>query len=91
MRQNKNFLPHVFYDLKKAKEKRSILVAQTELFGKEKISKILIRLAPRVMLAQPIQALYNIVDSFFVGKYSGSGLTSLSIIYSVQLLMIALA
>lgn len=38
---------------------------QTELFGKEKISKILIRLAPRVMLAQPIQALYNIVDSFF--------------------------
>lgn len=66
-------------------------MAQTELFGKEKISKILIRLAPPVMLAQLIQALYNIVDSFFVGKYSGSGLTALSIIYPVQLLMIALA
>lgn len=35
-----------------------------ELFGKEKISKVLLKLAPPVMLAQLIQALYNIVDSF---------------------------
>ena len=64
---------------------------QADLFGTEKISRILFRLAPPVMLAQLIQALYNIVDSFFVGKYSDSGLTALSIIYPVQLLMIALA
>ena len=62
-----------------------------ELFGKEKISKVLLKLAPPVMLAQLIQALYNIVDSLFVGKYSDSGLTALSIIYPIQLLMIALA
>lgn len=43
------------------------------------------------MLAQLIQALYNIVDSLFVGKYSESGLTALSIIYPLQLLMIAIA
>lgn len=43
------------------------------------------------MLAQLIQALYNIVDSLFVGKYSETGLTALSIIYPLQLLMIALA
>ena len=66
-------------------------VVQTDLFGTEKISKILLRLAPPVMLAQLIQALYNIVDSFFVGRYSASGLTALSIIYPVQLLMIAFA
>lgn len=64
---------------------------QTDLFGTEKISRILFRLAPPVMLAQLIQALYNIVDSFFVGKYSASGLTALSIIYPMQLLMIAFA
>ena len=64
---------------------------QASLFGTEKISRILLRLAPPVMLAQLIQALYNIVDSLFVGRYSGSGLTALSIIYPVQLLMIALA
>ena len=63
----------------------------SQLFGSEKISKILLRLAPPVMLAQLIQALYNIIDSLFVGRYSDSGLTALSIIYPVQLLMIALA
>ena len=64
---------------------------QTDLFGTEKINKILFKLAPPVMLAQLIQALYNIVDSLFVGRYSDSGLTALSIIYPIQLLMIAFA
>ena len=63
----------------------------SQLFGTEKISKILWKMAPPVMLAQLIQALYNIVDSFFVGRYSESGLTALSIIYPIQLLMIAFA
>ena len=49
-------------------------------FGTERINRILLKLAPPVMLAQLIQALYNIVDSFFVGRYSGDGLTALSII-----------
>ena len=63
----------------------------TEFFGTEKISKILFKLASPVMLAQLIQALYNIVDSLFIGRYSDTGLTALSIIYPLQLLMIALA
>ena len=52
----------------------------TELFGTERIGKILLRLAPPVMLAQFIQALYNIIDSLFIGRYSETGLTALSII-----------
>lgn len=63
----------------------------TEMFRTGKASRILLKLAPPVMLAQLIQALYNLVDSFFVGRYSESGLTVLSIIYPVQLLMIAFA
>lgn len=51
----------------------------------------LLKLAPPVMLAQLIQALYNIIDSLFIGRYSEEGLTALSIIYPIQLLMIALA
>ncbi len=35
----------------------------TEFYGKEKISRILLKLARPVMIAQLIQALYNIVDS----------------------------
>lgn len=65
--------------------------ARKDYFGTEKIEKILFRMAPPVMLAQLIQALYNIIDSVFVGKYSESGLTALSIVYPLQLLMIALA
>lgn len=63
----------------------------TEFYGKEKISRILLKLAPPVMIAQLIQALYNIVDSLFIGKFSDTGLTALSIIYPIQLLMIAFA
>lgn len=62
-----------------------------DFFGTEKISKILFKIAPPVMLAQLIQAMYNVVDSLFVGRYSQDGLTALSIIYPMQLLMIALA
>ncbi len=65
--------------------------SDNHFYGKEKISRILIKIAPPVMLAQLIQALYNIVDSYFIGKYTESGLTALSVIYPMQLLMIALA
>ena len=53
--------------------------------------KILFKLAPPVMLAQLIQSLYNIVDSFFIGKFSGYALTALSVIYPMQLLICAVA
>lgn len=60
-------------------------------FGNEKIHKIIIKLAPPVMIGQLIQALYNIVDSLFISNYDQDGLTALSIVYPLQLLMIALA
>lgn len=63
---------------------------ESDFYGKEKISKILFKIAPPVMIAQLIQALYNIVDSLFIGHYSDSGLNALSIVYPLQLLMIAL-
>ena len=44
----------------------------SQIFGTEKISKVLLKMAPPVMLAQLIQALYNIVDSLFVGRYAES-------------------
>ena len=45
--------------------------SDSNFFGTEKVSRILLKIAPPVMLAQLIQALYNIVDSLFVGKYFG--------------------
>ena len=60
-------------------------------FEKEKVHKILFKLAPPVMIAQLIQALYNLVDSLFIGRFDNRGLTALSIIFPLQLLMLAIA
>lgn len=43
------------------------------------------------MLAQLIQALYNVVDSFFVGRYSDDALTAVTVVYPIQLIAIAVA
>ncbi|MDY5679830.1 MAG: MATE family efflux transporter, partial [Candidatus Methanomethylophilaceae archaeon] len=60
-------------------------------FGTDSIGSILKTIAPPVMVAQLIQALYNIVDSLFIGHYSPDGLTALSVIFPVQLVLTALA
>lgn len=65
--------------------------AQTDFFANEKISRVLLKLAPPVMFALLIQALYNIVDSFFVGQFSVAGLTALSVIYPIQFVAISVA
>lgn len=67
------------------------LQSDADFFGTENIWKILLKIAPPVMAAQLIQSLYNIIDSFFVGKYSGDALTALSVIYPVQQLITAIA
>ena len=59
--------------------------------GTERISKLLMRLAPPVMFALLIQSIYNTVDSYFVSQYSQAGLTAVSLIYPIQLLMTAVA
>ena len=58
--------------------------------GDTPIGKLLLKLSPPVMLALLIQSIYNIVDSYFVSQYSLTGLTALSIIFPIQLLMTAL-
>ena len=55
------------------------------------VPKLLLKMSPPVMLSLLIQSIYNIADSFFVARYSTEGLTALSIIYPVQLLITALA
>lgn len=65
--------------------------ADNSFFGTDSIWSILKRIAPPVMVAQLIQALYNIVDSLFIGHYSPDGLTALSVVFPVQLVLTALA
>ena len=63
-----------------------------ETFMKEKpILPLLTSMALPMVISMMVNALYNIVDSFFVGKYSEPALTALSVIYPLQLIIIALA
>lgn len=64
---------------------------QQNIFEEKSVWKILLHIAPPVMLAQLIQAMYNIVDSYFVGRFSEDGLTALSVVYPIQLIAIAVA
>ena len=64
---------------------------ENSIFGTQRISKLLLKLAPPIMAAQLIQALYNIVDSYFIGKFSADGLSALSVIFPIQLLINAFA
>lgn len=58
---------------------------------KTPVPKLLLKMSPPVMLALLIQSIYNVVDSYFVSIYSQAGLTAVSLIYPIQLLMTAVA
>lgn len=55
------------------------------------INKLLISMALPMMISMLVQALYNVVDSVFVAKYSADAMTSISLVFPIQSLMIAVA
>ena len=62
-------------------------VNEAQMFETESVWKIIWKLTPPVMLSSLVYALYNLVDSYFIGKYSTDGLTALSVIFPLQLLL----
>ena len=53
------------------------------------IRPLLYTMAVPLMLSLLVQSLYNIVDSIFVARLSETALTATSLVYSIQVLMIA--
>lgn len=66
-------------------------VVQENKMGVMPIPKLLFNMAIPMVISMLIQALYNIVDSAFVGKYSSHALEAVSIAFPIQNLMIAVA
>lgn len=58
--------------------------------GTMPVNKLLLSMSLPMMLSMLVQALYNIVDSIFVAKISEDALTSVSLAFPLQQLMIAL-
>ncbi len=55
------------------------------------VNKLLISMSAPMILSMLVQALYNIVDSYFVSQYSDNALTAVTMAFPAQTLMIALA
>ena len=64
---------------------------QENKMGTMNVNRLVTTMALPMMASMLIQALYNIVDSVFVAKYSQDALTAVSLCFPVQSLMIALA
>lgn len=59
--------------------------------GTMPIPKLLFSMSLPIMISMMVQAFYNIVDSIFVSRLSEDALTSVSLVFPVQNLMIAIA
>ncbi len=59
--------------------------------GTMPVNKLLVTMALPIIISMTIQALYNIVDSIFVGKVSQDALNAVSLALPIQNLMIAVA
>jgi putative MATE family efflux protein len=66
---------------------------KSEFLGKENIGKLLFKLSTPVIIGMLVQALYNVVDTFFVGIAYGTesvqAIGGLSIAFPVQMIIMA--
>lgn len=66
-------------------------VQQENKMGVMPVNKLLLSMSLPMMISMLVQALYNIVDSIFVSMISENALTSVSLAFPIQSLMIAVA
>ena len=65
---------------------------QTEnKMGTMPVRRLIITMSLPMMISMLVQALYNVVDSYFVAKFSVDALNAVSIIFPIQNLMISFA
>ncbi|TJX64099.1 MATE family efflux transporter [Soehngenia saccharolytica] len=61
-------------------------------FGEEKISKLLIKFSIPVIISMLVNELYNMVDTFFVGRtVGGDGIAAIIAVFPFQRVMVALS
>lgn len=62
-----------------------------QLFEKESINRLLIKLSLPIIFSMLVSELYNMIDTYFVGNYVNSlGIGALSVVYPLQRLIFAL-
>ncbi|BBF44000.1 multi antimicrobial extrusion protein (Na(+)/drug antiporter), MATE family of MDR efflux pumps [Lachnospiraceae bacterium KM106-2] len=59
--------------------------------GTMPVPKLLLQMSLPIAISMFVQALYNVVDSIFVSRYSSDALTAVSLAFPIQTLIIAVA
>lgn len=72
--------------MEKAKE-----AVRENKMGTMPIIKLIFNMSLPAILSMTILAMYNIVDSIFIGNYSQKGLTAMSLVYPLQLVLISVS
>lgn len=79
---------------KNVKRKELICLTQPRTenkMGIMPVNRLLVSMAAPMMISMLVQALYNVVDTMFVSRLGKDALTALSLAFSIQNLMIAVA
>ncbi len=64
---------------------------RSRMLGSMPMGRLIPTISVPIMISMLVQALYNIVDSIFVARYSQDALTATALVYPIQMLMVALA
>lgn len=51
---------------------------------KEKVLPLVVKMSYPMMISMAVNALYNIIDSFYVAKFSGQAMTAISLFFPIQ-------
>ncbi len=64
-------------------------VKKENKMGTMPMTKLILSMSVPAIFSMTIQAMYNIVDSIFIGRYDQNGLTAISFAFPLQMLLIA--
>lgn len=64
---------------------------KSRMLGEMPMWRLVPTVSVPIMISMLVQALYNIVDSYFVAQYSATALSAVNLAYPLQMLMVALS
>lgn len=67
------------------------MIIKNNKLAKMPIPKLVLNMSLPAILAMTVQALYNIVDSYFVAKDSLAGMTAVSLAFPIQMIIVAIS
>ena len=62
---------------------------RSKMLGTMHMGRLVPKVSIPIMISMLVQALYNVVDGIFVARYSADAFTAVSLVFPIQMLMIA--